>query len=221
MTTFYLIRHGQTEWNRTRRFQGQTDVALDETGEQQAARLAERLREEGVHFDALYTSDLKRASDTAQAVSAAIGLHPIPVPELREIDVGTWSGLLWDEINSQEPELMARIAAGEDLPRGGGESFGDVGVRAVAALEELAETHADQTLAVVTHGGVIRMVLRHADGPESELPDELLVSNTSISVVERDTDGWRIVTTNDAEHLVEAPELSERVARTPDDVTVV
>src|ERR1700712_4846322 len=132
-TTFYLIRHGETEWNLNGRWQGHADVPLNAVGRAQAQRLAEHLRAKKMHFDALYSSDLQRAWETASAVGAALGLTPQPLPALREIDVGSWSGLTGSEVIARDRDVYERIRSGEDVARGGGERFLDLYTRVVAA----------------------------------------------------------------------------------------
>src|SRR4051812_42061109 len=132
MTTFYLIRHGETDWNVGGRWQGHTDVPLNEAGRAQARRLAERLRAGGGRFDAIYSSDLERAWETAQIVGGALGCPLRPIVELREIDVGAWAGLTRAEVVARTPELIERLDSGEDVARGGdGERFVDLYHRVV------------------------------------------------------------------------------------------
>ncbi len=118
MSIFFLIRHGETDWNMQGRWQGHTDIALNAIGQAQAQRLAERLRDEDVRFDTIYSSDLKRAWETASILGAALDLVPWPLPALREIDVGGWSGLTHAEVLARDPDLAARLESGEDVRRG-------------------------------------------------------------------------------------------------------
>ncbi|HWH04956.1 MAG TPA: histidine phosphatase family protein, partial [Gaiellaceae bacterium] len=106
MTTIVLARHGETDWNREQRFQGHADRPLNELGREQARELAERLRNDRI--DAVYSSPLVRALETAETVAAALGL-PVETREaLREVDVGSWEGLSRDEIEERHPEDFAR-----------------------------------------------------------------------------------------------------------------
>ena len=102
MTELLLVRHGETDWNRDRRFQGHADPPLNETGREQANALAEELA--GEEIELVYTSDLQRARETAQIVGARLGAGVVPLPALREIDVGEWQGLTWPEIEQRFPE---------------------------------------------------------------------------------------------------------------------
>jgi broad specificity phosphatase PhoE len=189
-----LIRHGATEWNRDGRWQGQTDVPLSAAGRAQAARLARRLQAEGARFDALYASDQKRARETAAILGGALGLTPAAAPALREIDLGHWAGHTKEEIARLYPEEWGRLEAGGDIPRGGGETFAGFQARILAWLLPTAARHAGQSVAVVTHGGVIRAVLLHARGLEwSQRRLIPSIANASVSVVETTARGWRIL----------------------------
>ena len=161
MTTILLARHGETDWNRQGRFQGHADPPLNATGRAQAAELAAEL--EAVGLAAVYSSPLRRALETAQAVAAEHGLDPVAVDALREVDVGSWQGLTRVEIETQFPEQFARWL---DYDQGweDGESYEEMGRRAVAALLELALAHEGERVLAVTHGGPIRAAFAFADG---------------------------------------------------------
>jgi 2,3-bisphosphoglycerate-dependent phosphoglycerate mutase len=147
VTTILLARHGETDWNRQLRFQGHADEPLNETGRAQAQELGARLRREPVA--AVYSSDLLRASETAEIVAASFGL-PIAVdPRLREIDVGSWEGRTRDELHG---------AAWD------GESYDEHRVRVVAALQSIALAHPGGCVLVVAHGGTLRRVQEAALG---------------------------------------------------------
>jgi phosphoserine phosphatase len=161
MTTVYLARHGESDWNVERRWQGHADRPLTERGRAQAEALAEKLA--GVHLDAVYASDLRRAWETAQVVAAPRGLEVVRLPELREVDVGSWSGFTRDECADRFPDAFLRWQEGgsgwDD-----GESYEDMGVRIVGAVQRLAAEHPDGAILVVSHGGPIRAVHAHALG---------------------------------------------------------
>jgi broad specificity phosphatase PhoE len=161
MTTVYLARHGESDWNVERRWQGHADRPLTERGREQAARLAERLAD--VELDAIYASDLRRAWETAEAVARSRGIEVVRLPELREVDVGSWCGLTRDECAKLYPDAFARWQAGGS-GWDNGESYEDMGERIVAAIRRLAVEHAGGTILVVSHGGPIRAVHAHALG---------------------------------------------------------
>ena len=152
MATLILARHGETDWNRDGIWQGHSDPPLNDLGRRQAAELAERLAD--VEIDALYSSDLRRAYETAEIVSRAKGLDITADPELREMDVGSWSGLTSEEIATRFPEMAAHD----------GESRADFDARSVGVLRRIAEAHEGEHVLVVTHGGVVRAVERHLAG---------------------------------------------------------
>ena len=153
MTTVYLARHGQSDWNAEGRWQGNADRPLTELGRQQAEELAERLA--SVPLDAVYSSDLRRARETAEPVAARQGLEVQARTELREVDVGSWSGLSRPEVEERFPDAFARWLDGghgwDD-----GESYEAMTDRVVAAVLEIAAAHPDGTVLVVAHGGPIR-----------------------------------------------------------------
>ncbi len=161
MTTLLLARHGETDWNGERRWQGHSDQPLNDTGRSQAAELAASLA--GAQVAAIYSSDLARARETAEIVAERLGLPVVVDAGLREVDVGNWSGLTHDEIPQLHPEGFARW---QDGGHGweGGESYDELGVRAVATLLRLAERHHGETVLVVAHGGTIRACRAAAAG---------------------------------------------------------
>lgn len=218
-TTFYLIRHGETEWNLNGRWQGHTDVPLNQVGLAQAQRLAERIRTSETRFSRIYSSDLQRAWQTASALGVAIGLEPQPLIELREIDVGAWSGLTSAEVRARDADGYDRVLSGEDLPRGGtGERFLDLYNRVVAAIERLAVKHSGQTIALVTHGGAVRALLLHAARDKHGFnPYRIHVGNTAITVVMRAASGWSFGMINDMAHLEASPQAHDMMSAPPDD----
>ena len=153
MTTVYLARHGQSDWNAEGRWQGNADRPLTELGRQQAEELAERLA--SVPLDAVYSSDLRRARETAERVAARQGLEVQTRTELREVDVGSWSGLSRPEVEERFPDAFARWRDGghgwDD-----GETYEAMTNRVVAAVLEIAAAHPDGAVLVVAHGGPIR-----------------------------------------------------------------
>jgi broad specificity phosphatase PhoE len=158
-TTLLVARHGETDWNLERRWQGHAESDLSAKGRAQAQALGEQLRERGLA--AIYSSDLRRARDTAGIVGSELGL-PVRVEQaLREVDVGEWSGLTTDEIEARYPEGVARRRSG-GTGWEQGESVDAMSARIAAALIELAVAHDGETVLVVTHGGPIREVRRVA-----------------------------------------------------------
>ncbi len=160
-TVILLARHGETEWNREGRIQGHLDPPLNDRGREQARELAARLEREGI--DTLYASDLRRALETAEIVSTALGM-PLRIEErLKEIDVGSWQGLTRDEVKSRFPDAHRRWLEGE-APWNEGDTYEALAARVLPALVELAERHAEGLVVAVTHGGPVRVALRAAGG---------------------------------------------------------
>jgi probable phosphoglycerate mutase len=161
VTTILLARHGETDWNSERRWQGHADRPLNDVGREQARELAETLV--GRALDVVYSSDLVRAHETALIVAARLGL-PVEVDAcLREVDVGDWAGRLLTEIEQNDPEGFQRWRQGRKAWNGG-ESYEEMGERVVAAVLRLAARHPGQTVLVVTHGGSIRACRATAAG---------------------------------------------------------
>jgi broad specificity phosphatase PhoE len=176
-TRILLARHAETDWNRIGRWQGHADQPLNETGREQAAELGRRLK--GRDVVAVYSSDLRRARDTATIVGAELGIEVVQDPELREIDVGSWSGLTRSEVAERFPEGYTRWQAGEIGHDG--ETREQLAARVIPAVERIAHAHPGDTVLVVTHGGVIRTLLRHAAGdPGAVLENTATVTLTLI-----------------------------------------
>jgi broad specificity phosphatase PhoE len=161
VTTLLLARHGETDWNHENRFQGHADPPLNETGRVQAGALAVELA--GERLDAVYSSPLRRAFETAEVVAARHGLEPLPVEALREVDVGSWQGLTRLEIEARFPEQFQRWLAYEQGWEDG-ETYDEMGTRVVPALLELAARHRGERILALTHGGPIRAAIAAANG---------------------------------------------------------
>ena len=153
MTSLYLVRHGETDWNRERRIQGSTDIPLNATGREQAATTGALLARR--EWDAVFASPLSRAFETASIIAARIGLgQPSAVDALVERNYGDAEGLNWEEIERRFPG---------DTVVPGRETHAEVADRVIPALMELALAHHGESLIIVTHGGVIRSVLNVID----------------------------------------------------------
>jgi len=161
VTTIFLARHGESDWNVAKRFQGHSDRPLTERGRQQAHALADLVASQEI--DAVYTSPLSRARETAEIVAVRAGLEPIALPELREVDTGSWSGLSRVDVEARFPEGFARWRSGgsgwED-----GETYEEMAERVIGALRTIAEDHPDGRVLVISHGGPIRAIHAAAEG---------------------------------------------------------
>lgn len=161
MTAWVLVRHGATDWNRDGRYQGQADPPLNAEGRAQAEAVAASLA--GRHLEAIYSSDLQRARDTAEAIAGAHGLPVHLDQRLREINQGAWEGMLVGDIAAGYPEAWGAI---EDDPLGarapGGESVLDVARRVLACLADIAADFPHGPIVVVSHGLSLACVLCEA-----------------------------------------------------------
>jgi probable phosphoglycerate mutase len=212
-TVLYLIRHAETDWNVDRRWQGHTDIPLNETGLRQAHLLAQRLHTDGIHFDVIYSSDLSRAYRTAWEIGYVLK-QPVQLwPPLREMDVGKWGGLTRQEIMEQYADDYARLQQGEDIPRGGGESRAMLRKRITETVETIVARHPGKTLALVTHGGPVRVIVDYiCEKYGAELPTDPHPANTSISVVRCHSYVWELERFNDTAHLQAAPAATDYAA---------
>jgi broad specificity phosphatase PhoE len=155
VTTILLARHGESDWNRDERWQGHADRPLTELGRKQAQDLADRLA--NVELDAVYSSDLQRALETAEIVARPRGLDVKESPALREVDVGSWSGLTRAEAERRFPEAFLRWLAGEE-GWDDGETYEQLGDRVLGAVRVIAAAHPGERVLVLAHGGSIRAI---------------------------------------------------------------
>lgn len=161
-TAICLIRHGETTWNRTGRWQGHADPDLTPEGLAQAWSLARALAQEHARqpWTRLYASDLTRARATASPIAELLALALELDPRLRELDIGAWSGLTRPEIEARDPERLLAFERGDpEIRPGGGETRIEIRERSHAFVRALAERHAGERILVVTHLGVIRALV--------------------------------------------------------------
>jgi len=210
MTTQILfIRHGETDWNRNLRIQGHIDIPLAPSGVAQAARLGERFAgavHDGLRLDALLSSDLARARQTAQPVADALGLAIVPAPGLRERLFGQFQGLDADAIAAQFPHEYAQWKTRDpEFVPPDGESHVAFYHRVLHALEPVIAAYPDGRVACVTHGGVLDCVYRFARGIPLDVPRDWPLLNASVNVVDFDSDGYvtqaNVVSWADVSHL--------------------
>jgi broad specificity phosphatase PhoE len=177
-TTFYFVRHGESEGNAARVFTGQTDSPLTARGRQQAQTVADELAK--VKFDRIVSSDLSRTRDTAQVIAKRHGIPVETLPELREINVGDRTGTPFDEARG-----LPNWSDDGFVAWPGGETLNQVVARTLGAIERLTKESPGKTILVVGHGGVNRILLSHFLGILPRL-DRTPGGNTSISVVHTD-----------------------------------
>ena len=202
MTKLILVRHGQTLWNKELKYQGHSDIILDDDGLRQAALVAGRLK--GEKIDAVYSSDLKRAFATAEAIANYHSLPVFVMPGLREMKFGEWEGFTFKFIYERWPEEMDKLFVNAREARvPGGETFDEVKIRAAAAVDELVAKHPEQTVVAVCHGGTIRTIICNVLGIDLNRVWDIKQDNTAVNIIEFYPERAIISLLNDTHHLVE------------------
>ena len=199
----FLIRHGETDVNASKKFQGITDEPLNEAGIRQSRLLAKKLSKEKI--DAVYSSALARACQTAEEIAKLHGLKVIKRQELNEVDYGEWEGKSPQEIEKIWPgKFMERekdLRSKYKFRPPGGETYGEMEQRVRPFFEELVKNHQGQTVVIVSHGAVKRSLLRMLLGIDfHELPGERF-HNTGLTLVEKTEKGMEMRYYNSREHL--------------------
>ncbi len=196
-----IIRHGESEWNRIGRYQGQADAPLSELGTRQASALANRLRNEPI--DAIFTSPLQRARSTAEAVAQHHAATPFTVePALLEIDHGDWQGMLTDEVIARYGPGLAEWRlhpTRAQMPNG--ESFSNILKRVLDLKERLCADYAERNVLVSTHDVVVKILVADALGMDMDRINRIWVTNASISVIEYGDGMPYLVSLSEACHL--------------------
>jgi probable phosphoglycerate mutase len=204
VTELLFIRHGETDWNREQRFQGQIDVPLNAMGLAQAQRLGVRLAADPHH--ALFSSDLGRARETAAPLAAAWKLAPLTMPGLREQSFGVLEGLDVPTIKAQHAGLWLQwLEHRADFALPGGESLRQFHSRVMTAVRELAAAAPGQRVAVVTHGGVLDMLWRTAHGLPLDGLRACEIPNTGLNRLRWAGDTLQIEQWADDSHLAGLP----------------
>ncbi|OMG74150.1 histidine phosphatase family protein [Burkholderia ubonensis] len=207
-TQILFIRHGETAWNRIKRIQGHIDIPLADSGVAQAQRLAVRLAREtrdGARVDAIYSSDLMRAQQTAQPAADALGLPLVLRAGLRERAYGIFQGHDSTEIEARFPDAYAAWQTRDPgFEPEGGESQRAFYHRVLHALEPIVAAHPGGRIACVAHGGVLDCVYRFANGLDLAAPRNYQLLNTSINVVDYVDGRANVVQWADVSHLDEA-----------------
>ena len=199
-TRILAIRHGETAWNVDGRIQGQLDVPLNDMGRWQVHRLALAVADEDIA--AIYSSDLLRALETAQAVSRGSGDPIVTDPGLRERGFGTFEGLSYTEINARWPEMGERWRRRDpSFGAPGGETLNDFYARSVATATRLAALHPGQTIALVSHGGVMDCLYRAATRVALDAPRSWQLGNAAINRLLYTPQGFTLVGWSDTYHL--------------------
>ena len=200
VTRFIVVRHGETRWNVEMRIPGQRDSDLTANGVEQAEAIAGRLATERV--DAIVSSDLGRAMQTARRIGERLGLAVVPDARFRERAFGAGEGMTYTEVDDVYPGAFARIREVDpDFVIPGGESRRQFHERVRSAFDDLARTHAGRTIALVTHGGVLATFFRHVHGIAIHLPRAIPITNAAYNVLRYEAGAWVVESWDDSGHL--------------------
>jgi probable phosphoglycerate mutase len=203
-TRLCIVRHGETDWNAGKRIQGHIDIPLSAVGHAQARATGNALKDEG--FAAIYSSDLARARQTAEA-TAQLAPHFAKVPlhvlsELRERHYGIFEGLTYTEIEARYPEAYTRHKSREpQFAPPGGESLAELAVRLGKTFDAIAQRHAGAAVAIFTHGGVLDILYRRATGQPLHTPRDFTIPNTGINWIEVADGRWTVLSWAERGHL--------------------
>ena len=201
-TTFVLVRHGETEWNRAGRIQGHTDSALTEAGVEQAQAIGRQLARD--QFDHLLASDLGRAHHTASLIAPHVNQTIKPHVGLRERGFGIAEGKTYAEIDRDHPEMFSRIRATDpDYAAPGGESRRQFHTRVMETLNALAQEHTGRKLLLVTHGGVLAAIYRSLNGLPIASPHQIEIPNAAYNRISCIDSLWQIDVWAGTAHLGE------------------
>ncbi|AJQ28652.1 alpha-ribazole phosphatase [Pelosinus fermentans] len=200
MTRVIFVRHGQTSWNQEGKYQGHSDISLNERGIRQGNLVAKRLANEKI--SAIYSSDLLRAQQTAEAIADYHGLPVITKPEFREINFGIWEGLTYQEIMADWSEILTAMYSkpGEIGPPQG-ESFQVVKQRVTRSLQECIAKHQEQTIVLVSHGGTMRVLLCAALGIGLDKIWSMRQDSSAINIIEYIDNRAVVSLVNDTWHV--------------------
>jgi len=199
-TRLCIVRHGETAWNAEHRVQGQLDVPLNAIGQAQALAAAKVLSRE--KFDAIYSSDLSRARQTAAPTAAFFSMPIVKEKDLRERHYGIFERLTYAEVKLRYPEDYARFEARDpEYAFRTGESLRNFSERSVSIIARIAGSHPDQSILVFTHGGVLDKLYRFITGLPLSAPRDFGIPNAGLNRVEVTRAGWRIRAWGDVAHL--------------------
>jgi probable phosphoglycerate mutase len=208
VTRITLVRHGETEWNVSGRWQGHADAPLTIHGQTQARALGERFRD--ATFDACYTSDLGRAVHTSKLIADPSAMDFEIDERLRERGLGIMQGLTTAEMLDQCPDVYESFRNnGPDYLIPEGESFRQFNERCVNAIEDFSIRHSGKSILVVTHGGVLGAIFRHVIGLSLDSPRRYALLNCSVNVIEKKDGDWSLLHWGDVSHLPEGESLDD------------
>ena len=199
-TRLCIVRHGETAWNAEHRVQGQLDVPLNAIGQAQALAASKVLSHE--KFDAIYSSDLSRARQTAQLTASCLSMNVLIDKELRERHYGIFERLTYAEVKVRYPEDYARFEARDpEYAFRTGESLRDFSERSIAVISKIVGEHENQNILVFTHGGVLDMLYRFVTRLPVSADRKFGIPNAGLNRVEVTSAGWQICAWADTAHL--------------------
>lgn len=201
-TTLYLVRHGETDWNKLHRFQGRTDILLNKDGIAQAECLNKRFSSQ---FDVIYTSPLKRAVQTAKIIAKDLDIKPAIYEDLIEIDFGEWEGSSFKDIKEKFKEEYQLWQTDEEIgPLMGGESsMKNASIRARNSIYDIINNNIDKKIIIVAHGGIIKAGLLGIFNLNMNMYHSLFLDNTSVTTIKFYEDRNPVILGfNDTSHLV-------------------
>ena len=208
-TRICFIRHGETDWNVARRIQGHTDIPLNETGRAQALAMAFNAAHQ--HFRAIYSSDLLRTMETAQVLAQREDQDVKPLAQLRERHYGVFQGITAAEGAELYPQAYAHYVERDlDYDFETGESLRALAERVSEGIDWLVRHHSGQTIAAVSHSGVLDVIYRRATGRPLHTPRDFVIPNCALNWFHFDSQGWHLESWADRHYLhdvlTESPE---------------
>lgn len=199
ITKVCIIRHGETDWNQEGRIQGQLDIPLNETGRAQALAMA--FNSAHYPFSALFSSDLKRATETAAALAEREGLSVVLMKELRERHYGIFQGVAKSEAPQLYPDAYKLYRErDQSYEFENGESLADFAKRVLGAFNGLVRRHTSQQFAVVCHAGVLDIMYRHATGRPLSTERDFHIPNSALNWFHHNGDHWHLDRWDDHHH---------------------
>jgi broad specificity phosphatase PhoE len=209
MTSIYLVRHGQTAWNKEEIFRGRTDIPLDEVGLKQGELVGEYFK--GMEIQAIYSSSLSRAWQTAQKVAQFHDLKVQPLQGIIDMSFGNWEGRPHQEIRESDKETYRQWVETPHLVRlPGGESLDDVRKRAIAAIEEVIRNHPEKTLVLVSHRVICKVLICAILGLDNSHFWQITQDTTAINLIQYRNGKYILSLMNETCHLKPLKEQTQK-----------
>lgn len=185
--SIYIVRHGETDWNKEGIYQGQTDTSLNENGRQTVRELGKILSR--INFSAIYSSDLLRARETAEIINDFLNVPIYYTRDLRELHFGDWTGISIWEMEEKDPELFRKWQEDPwNISPPGGETFRELTERVIRALEEITERHKNENILVVSHAGPIKAMVFGLLSATGKAYWNIKISHSTVVIIDKDKD---------------------------------